>query len=545
MEQPSQVSRPNRYRAALWILLAAGLLAAYAQNFFEMWQRWFPAWKHADLGLYKRIMEGESYYTHGPLVPIVSLIIAVLLIRHTSIPVRRSPVLGSVVLVGSLLFHLVACLARINFASGFSVIGVLAGLVLLVWGRTALRRLWFPVAFLIFMVPLPEVSIAQMNFRLKMMAADLGVRLADAAGILAERSGNQVFLEGDKHLVIANVCNGLRTLISLLAFGAIYTYICKLRGVWRVGLFAMTIPVAVVSNSIRILGLILVADIWDAKTATGAFHDISGLMIYVMAFGMMFGIERLVLGVREMVGRPAKVLPLFDGVQRDPQDEGQWSRMVAAGGGAAGWAAVALVLVTAAGALWLNRSVPPAWNGKVARGALPAELAIDGKNLQSYELEMDDLTLTILETRDYLYRRYVSPGTAPLDFCVIFSQDNRKGTHPPDLCLEGGSGQDIVAKGDVLIPAAGDRAALPCREIVVQSGTERTYFLYTYRCGNKYTASFWQQQFTIFSNGLLNRNASGALIRVSTPVGTSLPDTRKRSMALMAAAVPHLERALP
>lgn len=545
MKPQTKVSPSGWRRALPWLLLAAGLVAAYVQNFYDMWQRWFPAWKLANLSLYDRVMQGESYYTHGPLVPIVSLVIAVLLVRHTRIPVRRSPVLGSVVLVGSLLVHLAACLARINFVSGFSLIGVVAGLVLLLWGRTALRRLWFPIAFLCFMVPLPEVSIAQLNFRLKMVAADWGVRLANVIGIIAERSGNQVFLEGGKHLVIANVCNGLRTLISLLAFGAIYTYICKLRGVWRAGLFAMTVPVAVVSNSIRIVGLIVVADIWDTKTATGAFHDISGLMIYAVAFVCMFGLEQLVLGFRQWIGRPAEVLPLLHEVERGPDDADQWPQMIAAGTGPAGWTAAVLVLAVAAGAFWLSRSVPPTWSGQVAAKTMPAELVIDGHTLQSYDMELDENTLTILETRDYLLRRYVQPGAAPIDFCVIFSQDNRKGTHPPDICLEGGAGQDIVAKGDVLVPGADGRAALPCREIVVQSGAEKTYFLYTYRCGRSYTASFWRQQLTIFANSLLGRNTSGALIRVSTSAGNDVADARRRSMALMAAAVPCMERALP
>ena len=548
MEIQPKAERPRWLRAAPWLLLAAGLVAAYALNFYEMWYRWFPGWRRASLSLYDRIMGGESYYTHGPLVPLVSLIIAILLIRHTRIGVRPNRVLGSVVLAGSLLFHLTASLARVNFASGFSLIGVLAGLVLLLWGTTALRRLWFPIAFLFFMVPLPEVSIAQANFRLKMVAADWGVRIANVIGVVAERSGNQVFLQDDKQLVIANVCNGLRTLISLLAFGAIYTYVCKLRGLWRVALFAMTVPVAVVSNSIRIVGLIVVADVWDTQTATkGAFHDISGLMIYVMAFGMMFGLERLVLGARELIGRPATILPLLHGAERGPDDEDQWPRLVRAGTGTAGWATAGLILAAAGAPLWLGMSWVSANNSGMLdelKKTLPAELEIGGRRYHGYDLEMSEEVLVILEWPEYLNRRHTAPGAAPLDFCVIFSRDNRKATHPPDLCLEGGR-QDIIAKADVAVTGVEGRGSVPCRELVVQSGAQQEYFIYTYRCGDKYTPSFWEQQLTIFANGLLNRNASGALIRVSTPVTRDLADARQRAMRLFSVAVPYLDRALP
>jgi len=544
MGTPGETRSKGWAAAVGWLLVAAGLATAYSQTFVEMWRRWFPAWRRTNLGLYDRFVAGESYYTHGPLVPIVSLVIFVLLVRHVRIPARPRRTMGVAVLGGSLAVHLLACLARVNFVSGFTLIGVVAGLILLVWGGTALRRLWFPVAFLVFMVPLPEVSVAQLNFHLKMLAADWGVRVANLAGMLVERSGNQVFLEGGKSLVIANVCNGLRTLISLLAFGALYVYVCKLRGAWRLGLFAMTVPVAVVSNSVRIVSLILVADVWNERVATGAYHDLSGILIFVLAFLLMFGLERAVLGLRQAVGRPAEVVPLFHGVVRGPDDEAQWARLVEAAGARSVWLAAGLMVVSAAGALWLNQKIPSVWNQQMAREAVPADLEVDGVRLHSYDLEMDEATLTVLETRDYLYRRYMAAGAPPIDFCIVFSQDNRKGTHPPDLCLEGG-GQDITAKEDVVIAGVPGRGNVPCRGLLVQAGGQRDYFLYTYKCGSGYSSSFWHQQLVIFANGLLHRNASGALVRVSTPMGDDPGAARERAKRLLAVAIPYLDRSLP
>jgi len=529
---------------AAWLLLAAGLVVVYAHTFAEMWIRWFPAWHYATLGLYDRLVEGESYYTHGPLVPLVSLLIAILLIRHTSIPVKPRRGAGFLVLVVSLLIHLTACLARVNFVSALTLIGVLAGLVLFFWGTAALRRLWFPLAFLAFMVPMPEVTIAQLNFRLKLLAADWGVSIANVIGVIAERSGNTVFLQGDKTLVVANVCNGLRTIVSLLAFGALYAYVCKLQGVWRIGLFAMALPVAVVANALRIVSLIVVADVWSVEIATGWYHDTSGILIYGPAFLMMFGLERLVLAVRKAVGRPATILPLFHGVLRRPGEENQWPQLTRAIRGGAGGLAVVLILLAAGGTWALNRNVPSMWNQRMASQAMPATLDLDGRHWQSRDIEMDERTLTILETRDYLYRRYAAAGATPVDLCVIFSGDNRKGTHPPDICLEGG-GREIVEKEDVVLTGVEGRGDVPCRAIVVQSGLHREYFLYVYKCGKDYTPSFWKQQFVIFTNGLLSRNASGALIRVSTAMGEDPVAARRRALMLMGATLPCLDRTLP
>ncbi len=524
--------------------MGGGLAAAFAHNFAEMWIRWFPAWRRTELSLYERIVRGESYYTHGPLVPLVSLVIIVVLLRHTRVPVRPRRALGGVVLAGSLLVHLLGCLARVNFISGYALVGVLMGLVLYLWGSTALRRLWFPLALLVFMVPLPEVSVARLNFRLKVWAAQWGVGLANLLGILVVSAGNRVYLAGGKSMVIANVCNGLRTLISLIAFGALYAYVCRLRGLWRVGLFAMSVPVAILSNSIRILGLIAVADIWDVPTATGWFHDISGLMIYVIAFLLMFGVERLVLWARRSLGRAADVRPLFDGIRRGDEDAGQWSRLVGAAGTNSALGAAVAVVLAAGAAGWFNYTGPKIRRGALARQALPRTLVVAGRTWEGEDGTLPAKVVDVLETDDYLLRRYHSPGVPPVDIGVIFSIDNRKGTHPPEVCEEG-LGRDITAKNDVVLSDVPGRGEVPCKELIVQAGREQLYVLYTFKCGNAYTRSFWRQQFTILINGLLNRNASGALVRVSTSLRGDLEQARERSMQLLRTAVPHLDRKLP
>jgi len=542
---PTQTAEPS-HSVIGWVLLIGALVAGFARNFVHMWGRWFPAWKHTDLSLYDRFVEGQSYYTHGPLIPLLSLFIAAMLIRHVKIEIRPDRKRGGWVLGLSLLFHLMASLARVHFASGFALIGIVVGLVLWFWGTGALRQLWFPIAILFFMVPLPEVTIANLNFTLKMWATDIGVALANGLGVIVERSGNRVYLDGDKTLVIANVCNGLRTLISLLAFGALYCYVCRLRGWWRVGLFAMTIPVAVVANSVRIVSLIVVADIWDAEVATGAYHDWSGIFIFVLAFMLMFGIERFVLWIRAACGKPAEVLPLFDGRTVERGAAPQWPGMSRRVGTRGGIAVGAVLLLVAGGAWWLGRSTASNVSQAMIARAVPAQLDLDGKRYHSYPMELDRNTLTILEDPNYLYRRYMGPSGRVIDYCLIFSKDNRKGTHPPDLCLAG-SGEGIVGKQDVAIEGIEGHPALPCREIVVQGDPRRPkhYYLYTYKCGDRYTDSFWVQQLVIFANGLINRNASGALIRVSTSADRGIDEARARCKAMMRASVPHLDRNLP
>ena len=529
------------------VLLVAGLILAFRHNFYEMWFRWFPVWRSSnpDLSLYDRLVEGESYYTHGPLIPLVSLFISFLLVRYTKIRIRPQRLWGGLALGAFLMLHLASCLARVNFVSGFAFIGVLAGLVLFFWGWDALRRLWFPLAFLVFMVPMPMVTIAELNFRLKVLASRFGVALANAVGIIAVRSANRVFLEGDKNLVIANVCNGLRTIISLLAFGALYAYVCRLRGLWRVLLFALTIPAALLSNSLRVLSLIWVADVWNVRIATGWFHDFSGMMIFILAFILMFSLERLILWVRMAVGRPAKVRPLFEGQRLAPEERGQWSRMVGQVGRLSGYGVALVLLLVAGGAMKLYEDVPSSLNEKLVDKAVPDRLTILGHVMHGYNIPLSENDLRILEYPSYINRRYVGTDVASINLSFIFHKDNRKAVHPPDVCVEGG-GNDIVAKINVDVRRIPGQEVVPCRGLLaVDKEGNRTYHLYAYRCGDTNTRSFWYQQWIIFVNGLQDRNASGGLIHVTTPVTTDTNAAQQRCVEMIRAVLPHLDKNFP
>ncbi len=530
-------------RSAVWTaalvagVTTLGLIGAFAQTFAEMWLRWFPAWRYAHWSLYQRFTGGEGYYTHGLLVPLISVVIAAVVLRHVTLQIRPSRWAGPVVLGVGILMHLTGCLARVNFLSALALVVVLAGLTLSVLGRQGLRTLAFPLAFLLLMVPLPEVSLAQINFRLKMLAADWGVFLAELAGTTVERAGNTVLLAGGGSLVVANVCNGLRTIVSLIGFAALYAYVCRLRGPWRLGLFAMAVPVAVASNAVRVAVLILVAAAWGTSAATGWFHDASGVTIYGVAFLGMFGLE----GAFLIIHRPAN-----RSGSSTSAPQGSWASARAA---AAAFAqrpariAAAALMVTAVASLWLNRSADATWLGQTVQQVLPDAVQVQGKQWQGHDQTLDDRTLAILETRDYIFRRYVSAGTAPLDVCIVFSQDNRKSTHPPDLCLEGGA-NTILEKSERTVTRSDGRGDIACAELVSQSGAEKTYHLYVYKCGQKYTRSFWSQQLGIFVNGLLGRDTRGALLRVSTVLDVNSRAAKERSATMIGLAANCLDRAL-
>ena len=529
---------------AAWLMVFAGLAATFGNAFWCMWvYHWFPSWGRKGLGLYDRLVEGDSYYTHAPLVPVLCLGIAYLLVKHAKITIRPRPILGGLVLAASLFVQWAASLVGVQFVQGFAFIGVVVGLVLALWGANALRRLWFPIVMLLFMMPLPPLVIAQLNFRLKMIAADWGVAVASAAGVPVERMGATLLVGATKEMVVGNVCSGLRTLISLLGFGAVYVYVCKLRGWWRVGLFAAVIPVAVVSNCIRIISLIVAAYLTDVKTATGAFHDLTGVLVFVSAFLLMFGIEKAVLWARAAAGRPAKVVDIMDGVPRN-DDSGQPRRFAQASASWPGAVVIVLLVLSSVGVYRAAASGTQSTQTSVIRDAIPINLPIGSQEYSGRDTELDEVTLNILQTNDYVMRRYEADALPPVDLCITYSQGNRRGSHPPDFCLEGG-GASITSKAEAVLPPSEDQPALPCRELILQKNGALEYYLYIYRCGDSYTSNWYWQQVSILGAMLIGEKASGALIRISVPVmNNDLKAARKQSGEFMRAVIPHIDSAV-
>ena len=269
------------WRAAL--LLGPLLGALFFWTFSQMWVRW---------------ENSAGYYSHGPLVLPIAAIAAWMTIRRHGLAMRstgRSRAAGLALIAAALAVHLLCMFARITFVSGFALLALLVGIVLYLGGGAMLRRLWFPIAFLAFMVPLPDITIYSINFHLKMAASEMSTSLVNLFGVPALRKGSDVYLENGKHLTVEDVCSGLRSLMSLLAFATLFTYACRLRGYKRLLLLLSAVPIAILANVVRITVLILVADLCDVRLATpgGWVHDSMGFLVFVVAFCIMFLEEEL------------------------------------------------------------------------------------------------------------------------------------------------------------------------------------------------------------------------------------------------------------
>jgi exosortase len=249
-------------------ILGAVVLAAYFPTLAWMYERW----------------EGkDSYYSHGLLVPFICAFL-VWQQRKVLAAIHPKPLAWGWALFGTgMAIHAASSLVRVYFTSGFSLLLTIAGLILIFLGREYLKKLWFALSFMIFMVPMPEVAIANISFRLKIFAAQISTKLVNIIGIMAVRDGSLIrTMHAD--LTVEDPCSGIKSLIALIALGALMAYMSKLSRVKKIVLFASAVPIAVGANIVRIVALVAVSEIYGTKFAMGWFHDMMGVLVFVFAF---------------------------------------------------------------------------------------------------------------------------------------------------------------------------------------------------------------------------------------------------------------------
>jgi exosortase len=235
----------------------------------------------------------DPNFEHGIFVPLFALFVLWQNRKKLNAIESEPSWAGLPLVVLSLLMLVLGVLGAELFFSRVSLLIMLAGLVILFQGWTFFRAILFPWAFLILMIPIPNLILQQITFPLQLLASRLATALLDLVGVPVLRQGNVIVL-ASMPLDVAEACSGIRSLLTLVTLAIIYGYLMETR-VWvRVVLAISAVPIAVAANSFRIFGTGLLVQYWDPDKAEGFFHIFSGWLIFVVALVMLFAVHRLI-----------------------------------------------------------------------------------------------------------------------------------------------------------------------------------------------------------------------------------------------------------
>jgi exosortase len=260
------------------LLLAFITLALYAPILGRLVRQWYS----------------DPNYSHGFFVPVLSGYL-IWNRRQEIKAVESAPsIWGAVLVLGSFAVLYLGSLGSELFLQRISLVGVIAGLIVYFAGW---RRLWavaFPVAFLLFMIPLPAVIYNQIVFPLQLLASRFATSCLETLNLFPVlREGNLLILDGYT-LEVIGACSGIRSLISLVALAMGYSYLCERRIGIRAFLVLAMVPVAIVSNGIRVVITALLVNFYGYKAAEGFMHLFSGWAIFLVSILLLLSLHRLI-----------------------------------------------------------------------------------------------------------------------------------------------------------------------------------------------------------------------------------------------------------
>jgi exosortase len=187
------------------------------------------------------------------------------------------------------------------FLSRISLIGVIAGSVLFLHGKPLLKATAFPILFLALMVPLPTFLYNQIVFPLQLMASQLATSLLELINVVPVlREGNLLILP-NYTLQVVEACSGIRSLTSLLALGLAYGYLVERSNAVRVFLVLAMVPVAIVSNAVRVMGTALLTNYFGVQMAEGFLHLFQGWVIFVVSMVLLVAIHGALASTRKLI----------------------------------------------------------------------------------------------------------------------------------------------------------------------------------------------------------------------------------------------------
>lgn len=234
----------------------------------------------------------EEASSYGMLVPPMALYLAYQR-RAVTLSRRIEPNLRGLWLIGLACVVLLAGqLAAEYYLSRISFVLLLAGLAWTFWGTARVRTLLFPFVLLATMVPLPSIVFTSVAAPLQLFASSVATNLAQLLGVSIYQDGNIIHL-ATTSLGVAEACSGLNSLSSLAVAALLLGYVERLGLAGRIGLFALSIPLAIGVNVIRVTGTAVLAD-YQPSLAVGFYHTFSGWLMFVLGFATLWLVAKLI-----------------------------------------------------------------------------------------------------------------------------------------------------------------------------------------------------------------------------------------------------------
>jgi exosortase len=276
----------------LWAYAALGAAAlwwAYSEVLGELWNVW----------------RTNDNYSSGVLVPLLAAYVAYSQRKSLAeAAVRPALVLGTLVIAAGFAMRFAGTILFLGSAERFSIIVVVTGLVMTVFGIEVTRKLKWVLLFLVLMLPWPNRIYQAVSLPLQSWATTSAVFMLELFGWVVIREGNVLNLGGTT-VAVAEACSGLRMLTAFMVVSGLIALVVK-RPWWEKAIIvASSVPIAVACNTIRLTVTAMAFSANYGEEVNKWFHDFGGIAMMPLALGLLAGEIWIMNRLMPMVGEDA------------------------------------------------------------------------------------------------------------------------------------------------------------------------------------------------------------------------------------------------
>lgn len=259
-----------------WFLALAGFAVMYLPTY---WWAFNSIWQTEE-------------QAHGA---IVLLVVAWLFWHKREVILNAAhkpyPTLGWPLFLFGLLLYIVGRAVNISIFEIGSQIPVLTGALLILAGWPAVRAAWFPLLYIVFMIPLPGILVDALTVPLKEWISVITTNTLYAFGYPIARNGVMLTI-GQYELLVADACSGLHSMFSLSALGILFMYLtARARVLHNAIMLASILPIAFASNIVRVMVLVLITYHLGDEAGQGFLHGTASIVLLLMSLGFLLVLD--------------------------------------------------------------------------------------------------------------------------------------------------------------------------------------------------------------------------------------------------------------
>jgi exosortase len=261
---------------AIWLLV----LVLYSPVIYQLY---ISRWEMID-------------YTHAYFILPLSLFFAWRRLKKGDVPLGDTPFYSFILILLGLFMFIFGWRMDYLFISTLSLIPLLYGLVIYLYGTKTAKTLSFPILYLLLMVPPPLGILDAITMPMRHGVSVISADILKLLHYPIHREGLMIYL-GVHEIFMGAPCSGFRSLITMFSLGVAYVYVIK-GSFWKKSiLVAAIIPLALFGNLIRVITLCLLTYHAGDKVAQGFLHYFSGGVIFVIMLIGLLALEAILEGL--------------------------------------------------------------------------------------------------------------------------------------------------------------------------------------------------------------------------------------------------------